>query len=80
MINLIMENNLPDFISHKPPMLKANIEGNELVIRVPLNQPPKPSSTGKTLIVASSNGNVATAAVVNGQPVVVGFNAYIKRD
>jgi hypothetical protein len=60
-------------------MLKATIEGNELVIRVPLNATPAPSSSGKTLVVASSHGNQKTEALVNGQPVIVGVNAYIHR-
>ena len=41
-------------------------------------QNPTPSATGKTLVVASSHGNQATLATVNGKPIVVGFNAYIK--
>ncbi len=40
---------------------------------------PTPSSSGKTLVVASTRGNTPTTAIVNGQPVVVGVNAYIKR-
>lgn len=57
-------------------MLKATIEGNELVIRLPLQEPTR-SATGKTLVVASSRGNKQTDAKVNGQPVIVGVNAYI---
>jgi len=56
----------------------AEIVGNELVIRLPL-QSPAPSASGKTLVVASSHGNVATTAVVNGQPVIIGVNAYIRK-
>jgi hypothetical protein len=56
--------------------VSATIEGNELVIRLPLNTP-RPSATGKTLVVATSSGNKATEAEVNGQKVVVGVNAYI---
>lgn len=57
-------------------MLTATVEGNVLVIRLPL-ETPKPSTSGKTLVVASSHGNKATEAEVNGQKVVVGVNAYI---
>ena len=39
----------------------------------------KPSSSGKTLIVASTGGNVQTGVEVNGKPVFVGLNAYIKK-
>ena len=59
-------------------MLTAKIEGNELVIRLPLNPTPVRSATGKTLVVASSHGNKQTEATVNGQSVIVGVNAYIK--
>ena len=59
--------------------MKATIEGNELVIRLPLNKSPVPSSSGKTLVVASTHGNRTTEAVINGQPVIVGANAYIQR-
>ncbi len=57
--------------------MQATIEGNMLVIRIPM-QTPAPSASGKTLIVASSGGNKATTATVNGKPVVVGLNAYLK--
>jgi hypothetical protein len=57
--------------------VKVTIENGELVIRLPLNKAPTPSSTGKTLVVATSRGNQRTEAVVNGQPVIVGVNAYI---
>jgi hypothetical protein len=59
--------------------VKATIEGDELVIRLPLNRSPVPSSSGKTLVIASTHGNRTTEAVVNGQPVIVGVNAYIQR-
>ena len=38
-----------------------------------------PSASGKTLVVASSHGNQTTTAMVKGSPVVVGFNAYIRK-
>ncbi len=57
--------------------MDVKIEGDTLVIRMPL-QAPTPSSSGKTLIVASSSGNVTTKALINGKPVIIGLNAYIK--
>lgn len=57
--------------------LRATLENDDLVIRIPRNKIPKPSSTGKTLIVASSNGNLTTQLAIDGQNLVVGFNAYI---
>lgn len=59
--------------------MKVTIEGNELVIRLPLNSTPRPSATGKSLVVASSGGNKQTEATISGQPVIVGVNAYIER-
>jgi hypothetical protein len=58
--------------------MKVSIEKGELVIRIPMNKTPEPSSTGKTLSVASSHGNRETEVKVNGKPVIVGINAYIK--
>ena len=58
--------------------MKAEIKGNELIITITLNEP-RPSASGKTLVVASTGGNQATTATVNGQPVIIGLNAYIKR-
>lgn len=57
--------------------LTAKIESGELVIRLPL-QTPKPSATGKTLVVATSRGNIQTEAKVEGKNIIVGVNAYIK--
>jgi hypothetical protein len=57
--------------------MKTTIKDNILHIEIPLHAP-RPSATGKTLTVASSNGNQPTEARVNGQSVVVGVNAYIK--
>jgi len=59
--------------------MKVTVEGNELVIRLPLHRPPVLSSTGKTLVVASTRGNQRTEAVIDGQRVTVGVNAYIAR-
>ena len=60
-------------------MLSAKIEGDDLVIRVPLNPTPVPSATGKTMVVATSHGNKQTEAKVQGRPVIVGVNAYIAK-
>jgi hypothetical protein len=59
--------------------MKVTIEGKELVIRIPVETPPRPSKSGKTMIVASSSGNVTTPCVVDGKQVVIGLNAYIPR-
>jgi len=56
--------------------MKATIENGELVVRIPL-QTPTLSASGKTLVVASTHGNVKTDATVNGKQVTIGLNAYI---
>ncbi len=58
--------------------MTAEIKNGNLIVTIPLNATPTPSATGKTLVVASSHGNQATNAQVNGKPVVVGLNAYVK--
>jgi len=57
--------------------MTAEIRGKQLIITLDL-QDPKPSATGKTLVVASSRGNQPTTATINSKPVIVGVNAYIK--
>ncbi len=59
--------------------MTAKIVGNKLVIEIPLNAVPVPSTSGKTLVVASTHGNKITQALVNGKNVVVGLNAYIPK-
>jgi len=61
--------------------MKARIEKGKLIIEIEANtQNPEPSASGKTLVVASSRGNKKTECEVNGKPVIIGLNAYIKRD
>jgi len=57
--------------------MDARIEGGKLIVTIDLVTP-RPSASGKTLVVATSSGNKVTAAVVNGKPVTIGLNAYIK--
>jgi len=64
----------------KSSSMKTEIDRktNELVIRLPLTAP-RPSASGKTLIVATSGGNQPTTATIDGKPVIVGVNAYIRK-
>jgi len=57
--------------------MEAKIENGHLLISIPLIAP-RPSASGKTLVVATTGGNTPTTATVNGKPVIVGINAYIK--
>lgn len=56
----------------------VTIEKGYLVVKVPMEAKPKPSSSGKTLVVASSHGNQKTEVEYEGMPIVVGLNAYVK--
>src|SRR6266702_7765440 len=57
--------------------MTVEIRGNKLCIEIDLEKP-TPSSSGKTLVVASTRGNTVTTAEVDGKPVTIGLNAYIK--
>ena len=57
--------------------MQVEIKNGNLVITIPM-QKPTPSASGKTLVVASSRGNKATGVLVDGKPVIVGLNAYIR--
>lgn len=62
--------------NHKMAMT-VEIKGNKLCIEIDLEKP-TPSSSGKTLVVASTRGNAVTDVMVEGKPVTIGLNAYIK--
>ncbi len=58
----------------------VRIEGDKLIIELSLNtKDPQPSASGKTLVVASTHGNMTTDVMVNGKPLVIGVNAYIRK-
>ena len=58
--------------------MEAKIENGKLIVTIDL-QDPTPSASGKTLVVESTHGNMKTECVINGKPVVIGLNAYIKK-
>ena len=58
--------------------LKVEIKDNKLILEIDLEKP-TPSASGKTLVVASTHGNMVTDAEVEGKPLIVGLNAYIKK-
>ncbi len=58
--------------------MEVKIENGKLIISIEL-QEPTPSASGKTLVVATTHGNMVTECVIDGKPVVVGLNAYIKK-
>ena len=58
--------------------MEVKIENGKLIISID-TQAPTPSASGKTLVVATTHGNVTTDCVIDGKPMVVGLNAYIKK-
>jgi len=57
--------------------MEATIKDGKLIISLPISE--RPSKSGKTLVVASSNGNIQTSLTHKGKPVTIGVNAYISR-
>ena len=58
--------------------MEVKIENGKLMIGIDL-QEPTPSASGKTLVVATTHGNVVTQCLIEGKNVVIGLNAYIKK-
>ena len=67
----------PTNANAQTPAMSVKVEAGCLVIRLPL-QTPAPSASGKTLVVGSTHGNVRTDCMVNGKPITVGVNCYIR--
>jgi hypothetical protein len=57
--------------------MKVERKNGKLYIEIDEAEELLPSSTGKTLVVASSHGNQPTGVTVNGQVMRIGVNAYI---
>jgi len=55
--------------------VQMTVEGNVLTIRVDLSKDFGPSSSGKTIIIASTEGNVA----ISDREEKVGLNVYRKK-
>jgi hypothetical protein len=61
-------------------ILDAKIDEQASTLTLVLKlQEPTPSASGKTLVVASTHGNVPTDVKIEGHTVIVGVNAYIKK-
>ena len=56
--------------------LTVTREGDTLVIRLPITAP-KPSASGKTLVVSSTRGNQKTSLKIDGKELYLGVNAYV---
>lgn len=55
--------------------VKINKAKKEVTITVPL-QTAKASASGKTMVIATTKGNVATGAEFDGKPLTLGLNLY----
>ncbi len=59
--------------------MKVKIENKQLVITIPLTAPTE-SKSGKSLLVATTHGAVATGVMIQDRPVIVSLNAYLRVD
>jgi hypothetical protein len=62
------------------PEPKATIEGNEVVIRLPILEKPFPSATGKTIVIATSSGNRATKLKHKGREVTYQATVWVPQE
>ena len=59
--------------------MKVIRKGTKLIIAIDL-QTPTPSSSGKTLVVATTHGNQSVPSLeIDGKPLTIGVNAYIRK-
>jgi hypothetical protein len=73
-----MEVNVANLFERREIMsAKVEVKGNKLIIELDLT-PPTPSSTGKTLSVAGTHGATVTEAKIEGKPITINVNAYIR--
>lgn len=63
--------------SAQPVGTTAEIDSGYLVIRTPMNVPPRQSASGKTLLVAGTGGFAVTNLQIDGKPVSISLNATI---
>lgn len=58
--------------------MNVSKQGNMLVVEIPLEQP-RPSKSGKALIVAGTGGFQKTGVEVAGKEVSISINAIVKK-
>jgi len=59
--------------------MEVKLTNGKLIIEIDVNKPPVESKTGKSLVVASTNGNRPTGVLVAGKVLIVGLNAYVSK-
>jgi len=60
--------------------MKAKVRKGVLHIWLPMIDPPRKSKSGKTLLIASSNGPKRTALKVNGKTAIAIVSVYFRPD
>lgn len=58
--------------------MQVTVEGKYLLVKIPLQKATE-SASGKTMVVASTRGNIETDAKVDGKNIIVGLNAYYRK-
>lgn len=58
--------------------MQVEEKGNNIIITIPKNPKPVLTPSNKSFMIASSHGNTPTSLQVDGQPVIVGVNCFIK--
>jgi len=80
--SLKMRPHLSPFFLYTQNIMQVSLQEKNgqsyLVVEAPVSL--RPSKSGKTTLVASSNGNTKTDVEINGKPVTIGLNAYIPKD
>lgn len=54
-------------------------DGKTLIIEAPIASEPSPSASGKTLVLASTRGNLKTGLKIGDKEIVLGLNAYVAK-
>lgn len=76
-LNFLFYNNQINLTMPKT-QFKVEVKGDALHIIIPITK--RDSKSGKNITVASTNGNKVTDAIIDGQNVTIGINAYIPKD
>jgi hypothetical protein len=58
--------------------MKVTLKDSKMFIEIDL-QKPTLSKSRKSLVVASTNGNIVTEVKIDGKSVILGLNAYIPK-
>ncbi len=59
--------------------MNARIDGETLIIELPINRTPVASKSGKSLTIATTGGNMISDVKIQGKQLVIGVNAYISK-